>query len=104
MRRTLVFALSFGILFSILATWLGPKAITYYFTPPEAAGVNPMLQCTSVLDYGMRRLVQIQLIGTAVGLLAGAILALASRTKRTSAAEALPPPRAPAPAEPPARK
>jgi hypothetical protein len=52
----------------------------------------------------LRRLVQIQLIGTAVGLLAGAILALASRTKRTSAAEALPPPRAPAPAEPPARK
>jgi uncharacterized membrane protein YfcA len=74
----------------ILTTWLGPRVLTWWFTPP--AGVM-LTNASEAVRWGMDRLVNAQLVslivGAAIGAVAGALLRRRAET---------PPPREPAPA------
>jgi len=74
----------------ILTTWLGPRVLTWWFTPP--AGVM-LTNASEAVRWGMDRLVSAQLVslivGAAIGLIAGMLL------RRR---EEVPPPRHAAPA------
>lgn len=90
MRRVVIFTLLGAVIFSILTTWLGPKMIGWYVTPADQPAA---LSCQAAVVGAMNRLVQTQLVGTAVGALAGLILGVLVRPRR-----------APPPATPPAAR
>jgi len=89
MKRAVVLALVFALAFGILASWLGPKAIAYWYAPPVPAGVANALYCTDAVTWAMNRLLWTQLIGSAVGAVVGVV---AGRLWRRKPA-ATPPPR-----------
>jgi hypothetical protein len=76
----------------VLATWLGPRVLTWWFTPP--AGVM-LTNASEAVRWGMDRLVHAQLISLLIGAILGLIVGVLLRRK----AEA-PPPRQSAPAVP----
>jgi hypothetical protein len=78
MKRTAITTLVCGILFGILATWLGPKMIAYYYAPP----VPTAFACNDSIAWAMNKLVLTQLIGTGLGFVIGLILAFAFRSKK----------------------
>jgi ABC-type phosphate/phosphonate transport system permease subunit len=90
MRRVVIFTLLGAVIFSILTTWLGPKMIGWYVTPADQPAA---LSCQAAVVGAMNRLVQTQLIGTAVGALVGLVLGILLRPRRV-----------PPPATPPAAK
>lgn len=59
----------------ILTTWLGPRVLTWWFTPP--AGVM-LTNASEAVRWGMDRLVNAQLVslvvGAGLGLVAGVLL------------------------------
>ncbi len=57
-----------GLVGGMLSTWLAPKVIAWYFSPPVAFGVT----CTDPIKWAMARLQFAQLAGT----IGGAILFL----------------------------
>lgn len=73
MKRPLVLAITFSLLGSILANWLGPKALAWYFDPPVEMGFN----CKPAVEWGMEKLQYLQLAGLVGGLVLGGLLALA---------------------------
>jgi ABC-type phosphate/phosphonate transport system permease subunit len=83
MKRTAITTLVCGMLFGVLATWLGPKMIAYWYAPPVPNAFN----CTNEVVYAMHRLVATQLIGTAIGLVIGVFLGIALRRKHPEPAE-----------------
>lgn len=91
MRRAVIFTLLGAVVFSILTTWLGPKMIGWYVTPADQPAA---LSCQAAVVGAMHRLVQTQLIGTALGALVGLILGVLLRPRR------VPPPAATPPAKP----
>ena len=95
MKRVTIWALCGAIVFSILSTWLGPKIIGWYVTPADQPAA---LSCQAAVVGALRRLVEIQMIGTLCGLVLGLALAIAFRPK----APAAPPPSATPPATRPA--
>jgi len=54
----------------ILASWLGPKGIAWYFDPPVDIGVN----CRAATEWSMRRLLIFQSFGFGLGAIAGLLL------------------------------
>jgi len=93
MKRVSVSALVCALIFGLLATWLGPKLISYWYSPPVAAGAAAAFNCTEAVDWAMHKLVLTQILGTVIGLAVGMAFGIAMRRK------ALPPP-----ASPPATK
>jgi len=93
MKRVTVSALLSALIFGILATWLGPKIISYWYTPPVAAGAASAFNCTEAVNWAMNKLVLTQLIGSIIGLLVGMVLGVLMRRKPV-----------PPPASPPATK
>ena len=80
MKRVSIAALLCGMIFGVLATWLGPKMISYWYAPPVPAGAASAFNCTDAVNWAMHKLVLTQIIGTLVGLVAGAVIGgLASR-------------------------
>ena len=93
MKRVTVSALVSALILGLLATWLGPRVISYWYTPPVAAGAAAAFNCTEAVDWAMHKLVLTQILGTVIGLAVGTAFGIAMRRK------ALPPP-----ASPPATK
>jgi hypothetical protein len=79
---------------AVLSTWLGPKLIGWYVTPADQPA---LLTCQAAVMGAMRRLVDAQLVCTAVGAVAGLVASFFLFKPR----EAEPAP-APAPASAPA--
>jgi len=94
MKRVSIAALSFGLVFGILSTWLGPKMIAYWYAPPVPAGAASAFNCTDAVQWAMHKLVWTQIIGTLIGLAVGLIVGILLRRKPA------PPPPAAAPAKP----
>ncbi len=74
MKRIVIFALVCALIFGILASWLGPKMISYWYAPPIPSGVASAFNCTDAVAWAMNRLVWTQVIGSAVGALAGVVV------------------------------
>ena len=89
MKRATISSLIFALIFGLLATWLGPKMISYWYAPPVAAGAASAFNCTEAVNWAMNKLVLTQLIGSVIGLLVGMVVGIAMRPKRE------PPPVAP---------
>jgi hypothetical protein len=81
MRRVTVTTLICALIFGLLATWLGPKMIAYWYTPPVAAGAASAFNCTEAVQWAMNKLVVTQVIGTFIGVLVGIVLGLLMRPK-----------------------
>lgn len=90
MRRTLT-AICVGALAGIvLTTWLGPRVLTWWFTPP--AGVM-LTNASEAVRWGMDRLVSAQLVSLLVGAVLGLVAGVLLRRKSVT-----PPPRQGVPA------
>jgi hypothetical protein len=75
MKRLSIYA-SIGIVLGVvLATWLGPKVLLWWFEPPADIGIN----YRPAIEWAMNRLVWIQIVGSAAGLILGLMLGLAIR-------------------------
>jgi hypothetical protein len=92
MKRATVTSLVCAIIFGLLATWLGPKMISYWYTPPVPSGAASAFNCTDAVNWAMNKLVLTQLIGTLIGIVVGLVLGVMMRPRRA------PPPVAPPPA------
>jgi hypothetical protein len=92
-RRILTAVIAGALIGIVLATWLGPRVLTWWFTPP--AGVM-LTNASEAVRWGMDRLVHAQLISLLVGAVLGLVVGILIRPKA-----ATPPPRhatSPAPA------
>jgi hypothetical protein len=89
MKRVTVSSLVCALIFGLLATWLGPKMISYWYTPPVPSGGASAFNCTDAVNWAMNKLVVTQLIGSAIGFVVGIVLGIMMRGK------AVPPPTAP---------
>ena len=74
MRRALWFAPITALVFFLLGSWLGPKGISYWFTPPVLAGAPVTFSCTPSIDWAMTHLLIVQMSCTLAGLIAGVLL------------------------------
>ena len=74
MRRALWFAPITALVFFLLGSWLGPKGISYWFTPPVLAGAPVTFSCTPSIDWAMTHLLIVQMSATLAGLIAGVLL------------------------------
>jgi len=74
MKRTVTFALLCALIFGILASWLGPKMIAYWYAPPVPSGMASAFNCTEAVTWAMSRLVWTQIIGSVVGAVLGVFL------------------------------
>ena len=86
MKRTAIAALVCAIVFGILATWLGPKMISYYYAPPVTNSLSSA--CNESISWAMNKLVLTQLAGTALGLVIGLVIGILMRKKSSSEAPA----------------
>ena len=89
MKRLTTSALICALIFGLLATWLGPKMIAYWYAPPVAAGAAAAFNCTEAVNWAMNKLVLTQLIGSVIGFAVGMIVGIVMRGKP------VPPPAAP---------
>jgi len=89
MKRVTTSALICALVFGLLATWLGPKMISYWYAPPVAAGAASAFNCTEAVNWAMNKLVLTQLIGSLIGIVVGMVFGIFLRRK------AVPPPAAP---------
>lgn len=93
MKRVTISALLCALIFGLLATWLGPKMISYWYTPPVPSGAASAFNCTDAVQWAMGKLVLTQLIGSLIGVVIGIVLGILMRPRA-----------APPPAAPPATK
>lgn len=91
MKRVTIASLLCALIFGLLATWLGPKMIAYWYTPPVPAGAASAFNCTDAVQWAMSKLVLTQLVGSLIGLVVGLVLGILMRPR------AAPPPVAPPP-------
>lgn len=56
----------------LLATWVGPSLLSWWFEPPVQLGFN----CTEPIRWAMQRLITLQLVGSVIGLVFGFLLSL----------------------------
>ncbi|HEX4385712.1 MAG TPA: hypothetical protein VH083_22280 [Myxococcales bacterium] len=80
MKRTAISALICAIVFGILATWLGPKMIAYYYAPPVTNSLSSA--CNDSIAWAMNKLVLTQLVGTGLGLVVGLVAGILLRSKK----------------------
>jgi hypothetical protein len=101
-RRFLYLLFGFALLGDVIAMIVGPHLIRFWYASPQSAGGFAALDAVKVLDYGMRSLIDCQLIGTAAGALFGAILSfvLWRRSRRLASQTTAQPAQPAAPAQP----
>src|SRR3954449_10846168 len=87
MNRVLTWMLALGLVFAVIATLLAPSVLGWYFTPPEGGVV--MMKGDDAVRWGIRRLIQAQLIAFVVGGVLGFVVSLRFRS-RTAPARTLP--------------
>ena len=76
MKRVTIASLLCALIFGLLATWLGPKMIAYWYTPPVPAGAASAFNCTDAVQWAMSKLVLTQLVGSLIGLVVGLVLGI----------------------------
>jgi hypothetical protein len=59
----------------VIAILIGPRMIHYWFEPPVASGAASTFNCVGALDYGISKLITLQLGATAAGAVLGIIFA-----------------------------
>lgn len=69
-----------GLVGGIAATWLGPKAIAWYWTPPVEYAFN----CKAPIEWALHRLQVTQMAGIIVGGIGAMILYIALAGRRKS--------------------
>jgi membrane associated rhomboid family serine protease len=94
MRRTAIVTLVCALVFGILASWLGPKMITYWYAPPVPSGGASAFHCTDAVMWAMSKLVWTQIVGSAVGAIVGLVVGLLLGRRAAAA---------PRPSSPPAK-
>ena len=67
------FVIILALLGAVLASWVAPKAISWYFDPPVNIGVN----CREATVWSMHKLQVAQLVGLILGAIAGLVGAVA---------------------------
>jgi hypothetical protein len=87
-RRILTWTFAGALVGIIITTWVGPRVLTWWFTPP--AGVM-LTNASEAVRWGMDRLVHAQIISLLVGAIIGLVLGMAVRRRAD-----VPPPREPA--------
>jgi hypothetical protein len=81
MKRVAISALLVALAFGVLASWLGPKMITYWYAPPVGAGVL----CTEAVSWAMGKLVWTQLIASAAGAVIGLVVGVLLGRRKAAA-------------------
>lgn len=79
MKRVTIFGVVTALAFALLSTWLGPKMIGWYVTPADQPAA---MSCQAAVVGAMHRLVQTQLIATAIGFAGGMVLGIVFRRKK----------------------
>lgn len=87
MRRILTGICVGALVGIVLTTWLGPRVLTWWFTPP--AGVM-LTNASEAVRWGMDRLVSAQLVSLLIGAVLGLVAGVLLRRKTET-----PPPREP---------
>ena len=70
--------LLFGLVGAFLASWIAPKAISWYFDPPVNIGFN----CGEATAWSMSRLQLSQLVGLGIGCVGGLAWTIRSARRR----------------------
>src|SRR5256714_9520016 len=91
MKRVTISSLVCALIFGLLATWLGPRMISYWYSPPVPAGAASAFNCTDAVNWAMNKLVLTQVVGSLIGLAVGLIVGIVMRP-RTARPPAAPPP------------
>lgn len=65
-KLTILLALGLA-LGNLITTYFGPRLLTWWFESP----VNMAVNCTDPIQWAMRKLIILQMVGTAVGIVAG---------------------------------
>jgi len=81
MKRTTISCLLFALIFGLLATWLGPKMISYWYAPPVQAGAASAFNCTEAVNWAMNKLVLTQVVGSVIGVAVGLIVGIVMRQR-----------------------
>jgi len=92
-RRTLTYAVVGALLGVVVTTWVGPRVLTWWFTPP--AGMM-LTNAAEAVRWGMDRLVTAQIISLLIGAVLGLVASVLLRRKSDT-----PPPRQGVPSTPP---
>ncbi len=93
MKRIVIFALVCALVFGILASWLGPKMIAYWYAPPVPSGAASAFNCTDAVMWAMNRLVWTQIIGSFVGALIGIVVGVLLGRRKAAAPSVSAPPK-----------
>jgi hypothetical protein len=82
--RILVFVLAGALLGIVVASVVVPPALSWYTTPgglPQGAQIQALVQIPEVIRYSTGRLIQGQMIGAAIGAIAGLGLGLFANSR-----------------------
>ena len=96
MRRVTIAVLLFALVFGLGATFLGPKAIAYWYAPPVPSGAASAFNCTDAVAWAMHKLVLTQIFGSLFGAVIGLVIGVLLVRRKPAAPEA--PPTKPNPA------
>jgi NhaP-type Na+/H+ or K+/H+ antiporter len=97
MKRTVILMLLCALGFGILASWLGPRMIGYWYAPPVPSGAASAFNCTDAVMWAMSKLVWTQIFGSAAGAVLGLVLGIVLRPRRAPAPAGPPPSASPPP-------
>ena len=88
--KILVFVLAGALLGIVVASLVVPPALSWYTTPgglPQGAQIQALVQIPEVIRYSTGRLIQGQMIGAAIGAVAGLGLGFFVKTGSRAAAK-----------------
>lgn len=72
MKKMIRMAAIGSVVGGLTTSWVAPKAISWYFTPPIQQAIN----CQAPIDWALRKLQLAQLFGTLAGAVIFLVLAL----------------------------
>jgi hypothetical protein len=83
MWRIIVFG---GLIGGIIAAWIAPRMISWYFTPPVEFGIN----CKPPLEWALRKMQIAELLGITLGAALGLVVYFLIRKMRKPELSGLP--------------
>ncbi len=84
MKNTVIFVLAGALLGIAIASLVVPPALSWYTAPgglPQGAQIQALVQIPEVIRYSTGRLIRGQLIGAALGAIAGLVVAFLTRAR-----------------------
>ena len=88
MKNTVIFVLAGALLGIAIASLVVPPALSWYTAPgglPQGAQIQALVQIPEVIRYSTGRLIRGQLIGAALGAIAGLVVAFLTRARTPTA-------------------